>query len=1424
MSGKLTVFFPFLLLIVSGINADDVNSIMKIDRTTIQIPFCAAYPDVSDDYKPLSYPEIDLNIKNILLQLGIDDEFQADPASFKVKSDDSGKLPCVFRTYPEANVGPASSGKLVIRPNGKKRFTGIIEFKLWKSKSPEQNTVTDDIPVHIDASKVATPSYTVSYDQQGKLLNLKAPDGRLLCPQINWRSSLKQKDGKFGESDGGDISSCSKVESYTENGISKTLFFLFLLNNYAQMQITYHFYPEYIEAIMAYRPPATHPGFRINTILEISRSSASRLINFCGIESSVFPDSGKSETVNIKNLCMDFLNGQSGLCIKSENPSDKATMVLLPDGKKYLPLNIEYEGKYGMEEKLPAIIRTFISPHKNALPSEKYVRSAETVWHIKTATPRYLGEEPYDTDRDGLSDTDEFKNGTNPFAWDTDADGIGDKEDPRPLNNDLGALYELPKDSDRDGIDDKEEMRQLTSPYDRDSDMDGLDDKSDANPLIAKDSKPTADVKVKNLCGVPALYIAGRPVFGNIAFHDLGNHYQDNLFSDIAKAGMPVFIINNYQIPMYGSDLESSFKKLDKDIRGTLTAAPQSNILLRIRLTLHPDFVKNFPGGIFRFADGGAHQHSLYYGDSRPFSYGSREVTAAYCDVLAKLGNFLRQQDYSDRIIGFHITAGLTNEWRWWMLNDRSRGGDAGPAMIEYFRDFLVKKYNRSVETLRRKWRDPFVDFATAKCGNASVVTTGSWISETPGKLADPFLSCQNIDYDEAVIAAMDEQADKFCAVLKKVFDGKVICGVFFGGGLTYQIPSMDSKSVDFHVTPSDYNNRRAGRDHAHQSLLASLRLHNKFLLHEDDNRTYKISSWMPNETPQNITDTLNVLKRVFGRHLVCGEMGYWQQFGYEWYNDPQILQLIRRQCFISRLFSKIPHKPVAQIAVVKENAHYQSDMAQPRLGGWEYIANGAMTENISLKDLLADPSPYKIVIFTSVPAMTGEERKLFHEKVAAQNRMIVFMMGAGAINNDMSNPLSLKNMSELTGLDLAYQGKGEEELYSGRLKLTEDGETFVPGKSRGGYLFDEKQNDYKLYNSLLAIIPFSVKETTGLKVLARFENTNNPAWVYKKLPEYSVMYMAASRMPPEAISALAEIAGVHCYAKPGNVLYANESLILYHPGEKGKHVIILPEKSDVYELYSAEWIANKTDKITEELDLGQTRLYLIGEKEKLAPFIRKAESEFKSEMSAQQQKKNLVTGIERKENDSFTTGYGGAVENYLGLSYLPVSASKPNELKSKLKEIMDSSLLPNEASYIPVPERQETLQGKTLTWQKLYNDSLFFDCPTVGFTSDNEAGIFYLYTELELPRNMEFKIKYWNDDFLVLYFNGEKKLSLDTCTSFGANPLVLDGKKGRNRFLIKIANTGGPGGFGMQLSTLDGKGLRGLKYYLSPVIEKLSK
>jgi len=103
-----------------------------------------------------------------------------------------------------------------------------------------------------------------------------------------------------------------------------------------------------------------------------------------------------------------------------------------------------------------------------------------------------------DDDNDGVLDSDEVSNGSDPLLADTDADGVPDGDDAFPTDDTEttdsdadGIGNNSDDDDDNDGLSDADEQSLGTDPLRADSDSDGVSDSQDAFPTDASETSDT---------------------------------------------------------------------------------------------------------------------------------------------------------------------------------------------------------------------------------------------------------------------------------------------------------------------------------------------------------------------------------------------------------------------------------------------------------------------------------------------------------------------------------------------------------------------------------------------------------------------------------------------------------------------------------------------------------------------------------------------------------------------------------------------------------------------------------------------------------------------------------------------------------------------------------------------------------------------
>jgi len=166
---------------------------------------------------------------------------------------------------------------------------------------------------------------------------------------------------------------------------------------------------------------------------------------------------------------------------------------------------------------------------------------------------------------------------------------------------------------------------------------------------------------------------------------------------------------------------------------------------------------------------------------------------------------------------------------------------------------------------------------------------------------------------------------------LTGAFYGSMGCtGYFHLGTATGTLKILDSGVVDFLAAPGVYNNREPGGIVAQREAQDSFRLRNCVFVCEEDSRTHLCTPWMQRDAMALYSpeDSVNTLKRDFGRNLSEGLYGWWFDMGNGWYDDPAILSLFRSQQAIMKEAFALNRAKKNEIAIIydADSMHVVSD------------------------------------------------------------------------------------------------------------------------------------------------------------------------------------------------------------------------------------------------------------------------------------------------------------------------------------------------------------------------------------------------------------------------------------------------------------------------------------------------------------------
>ncbi|MBR3589154.1 MAG: hypothetical protein IKL16_06280 [Clostridia bacterium] len=365
-------------------------------------------------------------------------------------------------------------------------------------------------------------------------------------------------------------------------------------------------------------------------------------------------------------------------------------------------------------------------------------------------------------------------------------------------------------------------------------------------------------------------------------------------FSDFIKSGYKMFFVNvsftdlpinnftgftPFRTGVFESDIPD-YSEFDGIVDEILSECPEALIFPRINIAMPRKWIEN---NIYETVETKTGRRESLYSDLFLHDGG---------ELLKELVLHIRSQSYADKIAGYQLCGGITQEW---MHHDLA--GSFSEMGLKKFRLWMKEKYNiNSVPSFSKD------DFNDAK------------LSETVSRFGE--FCCE--------MAA--KTVEHFAKLLKELVNGEQIAGVFYGynafvndylyglHGLRFII---DSPYIDFFSSPCGYDrNRSLGIDWGDMLPTESLKTHGKLYFVECDIRTHltrQMQESRPGMYPDNIytlTDengnktvwcgpeteelSLSAIRKAFVHQLTKGSGVWWFDMWGGWYHDEKIMSEIK--------------------------------------------------------------------------------------------------------------------------------------------------------------------------------------------------------------------------------------------------------------------------------------------------------------------------------------------------------------------------------------------------------------------------------------------------------------------------------------------------------------------------------------------------
>ena len=724
-------------------------------------------------------------------------------------------------------------------------------------------------------------------------------------------------------------------------------------------------------------------------------------------------------------------------------------------------------------------------------------------------------------------------------------------------------------------------------------------------------------VQVRNLGGVPAMFVNGRPHSGMMWFG------RPNAAADFAAAGVHfcTFVLGATEAWWVGPD-RYDFQSFDRLVDEFIRADPDIRLMPRIHLGYHDLswWAQRHPEELSAARDLNGRPVDYFQRANNdigcPFSFASRRFQRDASAALSALVAHCEERDDGERFFGYHLAGGISNEWfEWWTYLDGCVG-DYSPPATRAFRQWLRRRYRHSLAALRRAWRQPRITFDSAEVPPPLMLgppRTGAG-SEPPRRrresadrlraLRDPVREQPAIDYYAFLGEAAANLQDALCGAIRRACRSPRLVGVFHG----YFFPHWNnlsparhghagfrrllaSRNVDFIVAPYHYDHRGLDGVHFSQSLPVAVHAAGKLFIDEIDTFTH-LTRWPWNSlrtmrharTPE---ESARVLRRDAGHVLARGGGAWWMDLLHQrWHGDRRIVETIAAARRASeRLLGGAgvraapSRRGVSQIALVVSDAaslytRPGSDLAYHLLSAFrqfELSRIGAPFDEILIGDLLRPDAPeYRLCIFPNLFCLDDRTARGVERYLQRNGRWALWFYAPGVFRD--SGPtragaaFDLDQAARLTGIRLAVDSR------PGRLRVRiRRGSTLggIGPALRHDIEYGMPQVESRQRQSVVCPHPlgwqqragpiFHVRPDDAVTPIGWLAGTSRIGLALRRDRRCTSVFSAAPCLPAPVLRAFAAAAGVHLWSPLGTVVCANAGFVSVKSERAGPCELRLP-------------------------------------------------------------------------------------------------------------------------------------------------------------------------------------------------------------------------------------------------------------------------
>ena len=755
--------------------------------------------------------------------------------------------------------------------------------------------------------------------------------------------------------------------------------------------------------------------------------------------------------------------------------------------------------------------------------------------------------------------------------------------------------------------------------------------------------------ELKNLNGRPAIFIEDKPyppMMATIRTMKDGRDiiFDREYFKSLGDAGVKIYFLICDTLWLKPDAIEL----FRTEAEALLEVVPDAYIIPRIGMHPTNKWIEENPDECVRYSDGSSpavHLFTESYEKDIPahYSLASQKWREAAGEALKETWTELMKLPYADRIIGCFFAAGGTSEWYYMLpvFNDTKEISlGHSKAFKREFVKYLREKYGTD-ENLQKHWKNPNATienppipdyekfFFAEKVDHLSAVPNIRMYTNNPpppaytngtnrGSFADFDKNIDVYDFLRVWNIASADSVLYFGRIIKELTPDK-LCGAFYGSqGCTNYIISgscggtvkiLESPYIDFLAAPGVYENRMQGGSEGQREVQDSFAMHNKIYIVEEDTRTLAENRYFMDRCQiYDMTDSINVMKREFGR-TICEDVQAWwfdQLIGGRRYKYPEIYDLISKQQAIAHEAYSQNREKKSEIALIFDEESMQSVSFQTSRDTFELFRNyemariGAPVDQYYHNDM-ADPNmpSYKLYIFVNTYLLSAEEREIIKAKIKRDGAVALWLYAPGFIEPMAEEKMSVEHMKALTGFDFEVIDERYDAVFRWNGEAHEISSSFdkraLYGKfdRRRTMMLMSTNDPISRYDTYL--YPFFRVADKDARTLAYTLTTHEPAVSIKESPDgFTSIYYASKCIKSEVVREIARFAGCHIYTESDEVLYANDNYVTLHCDSTGKKTLRFKEPCSPYEVYEKKYYGEGVTEIEFDAYLGETKMFRL--------------------------------------------------------------------------------------------------------------------------------------------------------------------------------------------------------------------------------------